>query len=183
LQNQNKFVTTIHGTLLEIKSLGILIIGNSGVGKSDNALDLITNGAKLIADDVVEIKVGQTGEIIGSAPEKTRHLMEIRGLGIINVKDLFGNQHILDNINIDMIIELTQWDPNIEYDRLGIEENKYNILGVELPYLLLSVTPGRNTATIIELAARNQIFKLTNPKNREKISEQLKNADSSRGVK
>ncbi|MEX1000430.1 MAG: HPr kinase/phosphorylase, partial [Thermodesulfobacteriota bacterium] len=90
---------------------------------------------------------------------------------------------ILENRNIDMIIELTQWDSNVEYDRLGIEESKYNILGVELPYLLLPVIPGRNTATIIELAARNQIFKLTNPNNREKISEQLKNADSSRGVK
>jgi len=183
LQNHKKIFATVHGTLLEIQSLGILIIGKSGVGKSDNALDLITRGAKLITDDVVEITVGQSGKLIGTAPDRTKHLMEIRGLGIINVKDLYGDNHILDNRNIDMVIELTKWDPNVEYDRLGMEENNYNIMGVELPYLLLQVEVGRNTATIIELAARNQILKLTNSNSKERILEQLKNAETPRGAK
>ncbi len=183
LQNQDKLITTIHGSLLEIKSLGVLIIGKSGVGKSDATLDLITTGAKLVADDVVEIELAQTGELTGTAPDKTKDLMEIRGLGIINVKDLFGNKHILDNKNIDMAIELTEWDSNVEYDRLGIEENNYNILGVELPYILLPVTTIRNAATIIELAVRNQIFQQNNPNSKDNILKQLNNVDSSKGDK
>ncbi|MGB2691111.1 MAG: hypothetical protein WBB48_01390 [Thermodesulfobacteriota bacterium] len=183
MQNQDKLITTIHGSLLEIKSLGVLIIGKSGVGKSDATLDLITTGAKLVADDVVEIELAQTGELTGTAPDKTKDLMEIRGLGIINVKDLFGNKHILDNKNIDMAIELTEWDSNVEYDRLGIEENNYNILGVELPYILLPVTTIRNAATIIELAVRNQIFQQNNPNSKDNILKQLNNVDSSKGDK
>lgn len=169
--------------MLEIKGLGVLLIGKSGIGKSDNALELITKGAKLIADDVVEIKTEKPGEIIGTASEQIKHLMEIRGLGIINVKDLFGNKHILDNKNIDIVIELAEWDCNIEYDRLGIEESNYNILGVELPYLLLPLTPNRNTATIIELASRNHLFKQANPNSRDNILKQLNNVDPPIGDK
>lgn len=172
LPNNNLF-TTVHGILLEVKGLGILIIGKSGVGKSDAALELITRGSKLITDDVVEITVGKSGELIGSGPDKTKHLMEIKGLGIINVMDLYGDKYILKNRDINMVIELTRWDSNIEYDRLGVEENYYNIMGVELPYLLLPIRPATNTATIIELAVRNQIFKSNNKRTDQ---EQLKNA-------
>lgn len=183
MQNQDKLITTIHGTLLEIRSLGVLIIGKSGIGKSDTALELITTGAKLVADDVIEIELTQTGELTGTAPDKTKDLMEIRGLGIINIKDLFGNKNILGNRNIDMVIELTLWDSNDEYDRLGIEDNNYNILGVELPYILLPVTTIRNAATIIELAVRNRIFKQANPNSRDNILKQLNNVDPSKGDK
>ena len=183
MRNQDKLTTTIHGTLLEVKSLGVLIIGKSGVGKSDTALDLINTGAKLIADDVVEIKLADTGELSGTAPDKTKHLMEIRGLGIINIKDLFGNKNILDNRNIDMVIELTLWDSNVEYDRLGIEDNHYNMLGVELPYILLPVAPIRNAATIIGLAVRNQIFQQSNTNSRDNILKQLNNVDPPIGDK
>ncbi|GJM16464.1 MAG: hypothetical protein DHS20C13_17910 [Thermodesulfobacteriota bacterium] len=172
LQNNNLF-TTIHGILLEVEALGILIIGKSGIGKSDTALELITRGSKLITDDVVEITVGKSGELIGSGPDRTKYLMEIRGVGIINVMDLYGDKYILKNRDIDMVIELTRWDSNIEYDRLGVEENYYNIMGVELPYLLVSIRPGTNTATIIELAVRNQILKSNNKRTNQ---EQLKNA-------
>lgn len=183
MHNQDKLFTIIHGTLLDVKNLGVLIIGKSGVGKSETALELINTGAKLISDDVVEVKLTHTGELIGTAPDQTKHLMEIRGLGIINIKDLFGNKNILDNRNIDMVIELTLWDSNVEYDRLGIEGKNYNILGVELPYILLPITPIRHTATIIELAVRNHIFKQNNPKSKDNILKQLNNVDPPIGDK
>lgn len=158
MQNQDNPIKTVHGTLIETKGVGVLIIGKSGAGKSDTALELITAGAKLISDDVVEIKMSKKGELYGEAPSKTKNLMEIRGLGIINIKDLFGIRHILEKKNIDIVIELTLWDSSVEYDRLGIEGNKYKILGVELPYILLPTTNTRHTATIIDLAVRNLIF-------------------------
>jgi HPr kinase/phosphorylase len=148
-----------------------LILGKSGIGKSENALDLINRGSKLISDDVVEIRKSVSGELFGNGPERIKHLMEIRGVGIINIKDLFGRASVMDTRRIDMVIELTQWDLDTEYDRLGIDKNTYNIMGVELPYLLIPVKPGRNTATIIEVAARNQLLKLRGAHSTEKILE------------
>ncbi|MCZ6638885.1 MAG: HPr kinase/phosphorylase, partial [Candidatus Dadabacteria bacterium] len=151
--------------------LGVLILGKSGIGKSENALDLINRGSKLISDDVVEIRKSVSGELFGNAPERIKHLMEIRGVGIINIKELFGKASVMDTKRIDMVIELTQWDLDTEYDRLGIDKNTYNIMSVELPYLLIPVKPGRNTATIIEVAARNQLLKLRGAHSTEKILE------------
>jgi HPr kinase/phosphorylase len=151
--------TTAHGVLMDIQGLGVLILGKSGIGKSESALDLIYRGSKLISDDVVEINKVVSGELFGSGPERIKHLMEIRGIGIINIMDLFGRASVMDRRKINMVIELVGWDPDTEYDRLGIDEKLYNIIGVELPYLLIPVRPGRNTATIIEVAARNQLLK------------------------
>ena len=150
---------SVHGVLMDIHGLGVLILGKSGVGKSECALDLILRGSKLIADDVVEIRKIGTSKLVGSGPENIKYLMEIRGVGIINIKDLFGTTSIMDKREIDMVIELAHWDPNEEYDRVGLENRSYSIMGVELPYLILPVSPGRNTATIVEVAVRNQLLK------------------------
>ena len=168
-------ISTLHGVLLDIQGLGVLILGKSGIGKSENALDLINRGSKLISDDVVEIKKTDSGELFGSSPERIRHLMEIRGLGIINIKDLFGRASVMDKRKIDMVIELAQWNSDTEYDRLGIEEYNHTIMSVKLPYLLIPVRPGRNTATIIEVAALNQLLKLSGAHSTEKILDQLNN--------
>ncbi|MEQ9620174.1 MAG: HPr(Ser) kinase/phosphatase [Deltaproteobacteria bacterium] len=152
---------TAHGALMDIHRLGVLILGKSGIGKSECALDLINRGSKLISDDIVEIRKVGSSNLVGSGPERTKHLMEIRGVGIINIKDLFGTTSVMDKREIDMVIELVHWDPEAEYDRLGLDDSNYKVLGVELPYLVIPVSPGRNTATIIEVAARNQLLKLS----------------------
>ena len=150
---------TAHGALMDIHRLGVLILGKSGIGKSECALDLINRGSKLISDDIVEIRKVGSSNLVGNGPDRTKHLMEIRGVGIIDIKDLFGTTSVMDKREIDMVIELVQWEPDAEYDRLGLDDSNYNILGVELPYLVIPVSPGRNTATIIEVAARNQLLK------------------------
>ena len=150
---------SLHGVLIDIHRLGVLILGKSGIGKSECALDLILRGSKLIADDVVEIRRVGASKLIGSGPENIKHLMEIRGVGIINIKDLFGMASVMNKREIDMVIELAQWDPNAEYDRIGLDQNIYTIMEVDLPYLVLPVSPGRNTATIVEVAVRNQLLR------------------------
>ena len=183
LKNQSNLFTTAHGVLIDIRGLGVLLIGESGVGKSENALDLITRGSRLISDDVVEIRKSDSGRLIGTSPDKIEHLMEIRGLGIINIKDLFGTDHILDKKQIDMVIELTRWDSDTEYDRLGTQEKSYNLMGVDLPYLLIPVRPGRNTTTILEVAALNQLLKSSDAKSKERILDQLENVKTTTGIK
>ncbi len=150
---------TAHGVLMDIHRLGVLILGKSGIGKSECALDLINRGSKLISDDIVEIRKVGPSKLVGNGPEPIKHLMEVRGVGIINIKDLFGTTSVMDKREIDLVIELVKWDPETEYDRLGFETRNYSILGIELPYLVIPVSPGRNTATIIEVAARNQLLK------------------------
>ncbi len=150
---------TAHGVLLDVHRLGVLLLGKSGIGKSECALDLILRGSKLISDDIVEIRKVGPERLVGNGPERIKHLMEIRGVGIINIKDLFGTTSVMERREIDMVIELVQWNPETEYDRLGIETGAYNILGIDLPHLVIPVSPGRNTATIIEVAARNQLLK------------------------
>ena len=132
-------------------------------------LDLINRGSKLISDDIVEIRKVGSSKLVGNGPERIKHLMEIRGVGIINIKDLFGTTSVMDKREIDMVIELVHWDPDTEYDRLGLETSNYSILDIELPHLVIPVSPGRNTATIIEVAARNQLLKLSGVHSAEKF--------------
>lgn len=162
--------TTAHGVLLDVYGVGVLIIGKSGIGKSESALDLINSGSKLIADDIVEIRKTKSSRLTGIAPERIEHLMEIRGVGIINIKDLFGKASVMDRREIEMVIELVQWNPDTEYDRLGVDVNTFSILDVELPYLQIPLTPGTNTATIIEVAARNQLLRQRGVNSAEKLS-------------
>ena len=151
--------THMHGVLVEVLGVGILLTGKSGIGKSECALDLIIRGHRLVADDMVFIKKKMPATLVGQSVESIQHLMEIRGLGIINIKDLYGVSSIREKKIIDILLELTDWDPNQEYDRLGIDACNTSILGVEIPYIIIPVRPGRNLGSIIEVAARNFLLK------------------------
>jgi len=150
---------TRHGVLLDVYGLGVLILGESGVGKSECALDLVVRGHRLVSDDIVEIRrAGQT--LNGCSPEMAVHHMEVRGLGLINIKDMFGVAAVRRRKDLDMIIRLDRWKPGKAYDRLGLDERTYDILGVELPFFEMPVAPGRNLAVLIEVAARNYLLRL-----------------------
>jgi HPr kinase/phosphorylase len=147
--------TSIHGVLVEVFGVGILIIGKSGVGKSECALELIERGHRLVADDVVEIRSIADTLLVGSGAKLIQHHMEIRGLGILNINHLFGVRGIRDKKQIQLVISLVEWDAKAEYDRLGLEKTAYTILGVEVPMFTLPVKPGRNIPILIESAAMN----------------------------
>lgn len=145
---------TVHGVLVEVYGMGILLMGKSGVGKSETALELIKRGHRLVADDSVGIKMIEGG-LRGQAPNLIRYFMEIRGVGILNVERLYGVGAIKDNEFIDLVIELELWDESKEYDRVGLDDEYMEILGMEVPRLVIPVRSGRNLAMIIEVAARN----------------------------
>jgi len=150
---------TRHGGLVDVYGVGIMLMGESGIGKSETALELIKRGHRLVADDVVEIKKISDDSLLGEAPESIRHFMEIRGIGIIDIKAMYGAGAVIDSKTIDMVIHLEAWDNNKEYDRLGLIEEYTSILDVRLPELILPVRPGRNLAIIVEVAARNYRLK------------------------
>jgi len=150
---------TVHGVLVQVFGVGVLIVGKSGVGKSEAALDLITRGHRLIADDVVEVAETSPLALHGRCPDAIQHHMEIRGLGIINVRDLYGMLATLDQHAIDLVVELIAADPEAPVEHLGLEEDRYSLLNVALPLVRLPVTPGRYLATLVEAAVRNQILK------------------------
>jgi len=151
--------THLHGVLIDVLGVGVLLTGKSGIGKSECALDLVIRGHRLVADDMVFIKKKMPAVLVGHAEESIQYLMEIRGLGIINIKDLYGVSAIRDKKIVDMMIELVDWDENQEYDRLGIDEQTTSILGIEIPHISIPVRPGRNLGSIIEVAARNYLLK------------------------
>lgn len=148
--------TTIHGVLVDIYGEGVLIMGESGVGKSETALELIKRGHRLVADDAVEIKKVSHNTLVGSCPEMIRYFIELRGIGIINVKQMFGVQSVKDTQAIDLIIKLEAWEKGKQYDRLGLTEEYMDILGNEIVCQTLPVRPGRNLAMICESAAVNR---------------------------
>jgi HPr kinase/phosphorylase len=149
----------IHGVLLDILGLGVLIVGESGIGKSECALDLVVRGHRLVADDTVEVRRRAASVIIGSCPELTRHHMEVRGLGLINLRDLFGVASTRSSKRVELVVQLERWDPHHEYDRLGIDDTFYELLGLRVPLIRMPVAPGRNLAILVEVAARNQLLK------------------------
>ena len=153
-------VTHLHAVLIEIYGLGVLLIGRSGVGKSESALDLITRGHSLVADDRVTIRRYPSGDLIGYCEEPVKHHMELRGLGIINVKDLYGLAAIRDRKTIDLVVELEPWEKGKVYDRLGLDETVYTILETPVPYIRMPVATGRNVASLVEIAARNHVLKV-----------------------
>ena len=146
---------TRHGVLVEVHGEGMLLLGESGVGKSEAAIELVKRGHRLIADDAVEIKKEGAYLLTGSAPELIRHYIELRGIGVINVAKLFGMGAVKDASNIDMVVNLEAWREDVTYDRLGIENEFTTILGVKIPMLTIPVKPGRNLAVILEVAAMN----------------------------
>ncbi len=152
--------TTMHGVFVDVMGIGVLIIGRSGIGKSECALDLITKGYRLVSDDAVIVKKMSPTLLYGIASDVIKYHMEVRGLGIVNVKDLFGITAVREKKQMDMVVELAEWKPDEEYDRLGFEEGVYEILGVDIPFLRIPVSPGRSVATVVEVAARNQLLKI-----------------------
>lgn len=150
---------TIHGVLVDIYGIGMLITGSSGIGKSETALELVKRGHRLVADDAVEIKQTSDGQLYGSAPELIRHLLEIRGLGIINVMTLFGAGAVRTSKSISVVIKLENWQADKQYDRLGLDEETTRIIDTDVPLVTVPVRPGRNLAVIIEVAAMNYRLK------------------------
>lgn len=155
LEYQLAPTSNVHGELLEVFGVGVLIMGKSSVGKSETALDLVNRGHRLIADDMVDI-IASNNRLTGSSPENIRHYMEIRGLGIINVRRLYGSGAVKTSTEIDLVIELEQWKEDFEYDRLGLDAHSIKILDVEVPHIVVPVRAGRNLALIVEVAAMNQ---------------------------
>ena len=151
--------TIIHAVLMDVLGLGILITGESGIGKSECALDLIVRGHRLVADDTVEVRRRSETILIGTCPELTRHHMELRGLGVINVKELFGIASTRSSKRVELVVQLERWDPARVYERLGLDDEFHEILGLRIPMIRMPVAPGRNIAILVEVAARNQLLR------------------------
>lgn len=169
--------TAIHGVFMEVWGVGILLLGKSGIGKSECALDLLQRGHRLVADDMVDLKRRGTDVIYGTGTAMLRHHIEVRGLGILNVKDMFGITAVRARKRVELVIELVEWRDGEAYDRLGLDERSMTLLNLELPLLTVPVRPGRNMASIIEVAARNHALKSmgTNPAVRlqQRISQEI----------
>ena len=148
-----------HGVLVDVYGIGVLLTGDSGVGKSEAALELIKRGHSLVADDVVDICRVSDNRLVGESPETIRYFMEIRGIGIIDIRSMYGISAVMRSKSIDMVIHMERWENGKEYDRLGLHEETTQILGVNLPYQVMPVKPGRNLAIVIEVAARNLSLK------------------------
>ena len=146
---------TRHGVLIEVYGEGILLVGDSGVGKSETAIELIKRGHRLIADDAVEIRRVSSKSLVGQAPENIRHFIELRGIGIVNVARVFGIGAVKVSERVDLVVQLEPWDKTKNYDRTGLENDTYDILGVQIPCTVIPVMPGRNLAVILETAAIN----------------------------
>jgi HPr kinase/phosphorylase len=167
--------TEVHGVLIDVIGIGVLVTGKSGIGKSETALDLVVRGHRLVADDVIRIRrLG--GHVFGRSASVLGHHMEIRGIGIINVKDLFGIAAVREAKKIELVIELREWAEDEEYDRLGFDDRHDDILGVAVAMMRLPVRPGRNLATLIEVAARNQLLKVQGTHSARAFRDQLHRA-------
>lgn len=171
---------SLHGVLVDVFGVGVLLLGKSGIGKSEIALDLVMRGHRLVADDIVNL-VRRQGDVYGHGNEMIQHHMEIRGLGILNIKDLFGVASVRDRKKIELVIELVEWTSGTEFDRLGLEQESMNILGAELPHAVVPVRPGRNMTTIVEVAARNHLLKLRGHHSAQEFAERIAQAISKQG--
>jgi HPr kinase/phosphorylase len=144
---------------MDILGLGVLVVGESGIGRSECALDLVVRGHRLVADDAVELRCRAQSFIIGTCPELTRHHMEIRGLGLINIQDLFGVASTRTSKRVELVVQLERWETGRAYDRLGVDDAFYEVLGIRIPMIRMPVAPGRNVAIVVEVAARNQLLR------------------------
>ncbi|RMG58856.1 MAG: HPr(Ser) kinase/phosphatase [Deltaproteobacteria bacterium] len=161
--------TKVHGVFLDVYGVGVLITGESGIGKSECALDLIAKGHRFIADDVIEIEKRGRGTLIGRGDDVIKNYMEIRGLGIINIRDLFGLSSIVESKSVDLVIEFEYWDSAKEYDRIGLETEEREFLGIRVPSIKIPVSPARNLSTLVEVAVRNHILKQSGVNSAEKF--------------
>ncbi len=149
----------VHGVLMDVHGLGVLLVGESGIGKSECSLDLIGRGHRIVADDAVEVRRRAETVVIGTAPAATRYYMEIRGLGLINVREIFGVASTRLSKRIEFVVELERWDTARSYDRLGLDDAYHELLGLRIPRVTMPVAPGRTVATLVEVAARNQLLR------------------------
>jgi HPr kinase/phosphorylase len=168
---------TIHGVLVDVFGVGVLLLGKSGIGKSEIALDLIMRAHRLVADDVVNL-TRRGGDVYGHGSDLIQHHMEIRGLGILNIEALFGVSAVRDKKKIELVIELVEWAANAEYDRLGLDQESMNLVGVEILHAVVPVRPGRNMTTIVEVAARNHLLKLRGHNSAQEFADKLSQAIS-----
>lgn len=175
--------TTVHGVLMDVLGVGVLIIGRPGIGKSENALDLVMRGHRLVVDDVVQVKRKGVIDLLGEAPHMLKSLLEIRGVGIVDIRQLFGVSAVRDRKRIDFVVELVDWDKAADLERVGLREDKYGLLGIELPLVRIPVSPGRNLSAIIELACRNHILKTQGINTAVELEEKiLRNIEKERGI-
>jgi HPr kinase/phosphorylase len=165
----------LHGVLMDVFGVGVLLLGKSGIGKSEIALDLIMRGHRLVADDIVNLTRRQ-GDVYGSGNDLIQHHMEIRGLGILNIEALFGVASVRDRKKIELVMELVEWVASAEYDRLGLDQESMNVVGAELPHAIVPVRPGRNMTTIVEVAARNHLLKLRGHNSAQEFADRLSQA-------
>jgi len=167
---------SIHAVLMDVLGIGVLLLGKSGIGKSEAALDLIMRGHRLVADDLVEVRRTSGQLLVGWASELIKHHMEVRGLGIINIKDMFGVAAVRDEKRIELVLELIRWDQSESHDRLGLDEMVYPILDVPVPLLRIPVSPGRNVSSLIEVAARNRLLQVRGHHSAREFQERLDRA-------
>ena len=165
--------TSLHGVFVEVYGEGILLLGDSGIGKSETAIELVKRGHRLVADDVVDIKRVSAKTLVGTAPEIIRYFIELRGIGIIDVRRIFGLGAVKPTEKVDLVIKLEKWDDKKPYDRLGIDEETTDILGIKIPSLCIPVKPGRNLAIIIEVAAMNNRNKKMGQNTAKEFSDKL----------
>lgn len=166
---------SIHGALLDVHGVGILLLGPSGIGKSECALELVGRGHRLVADDVVELRAAGDGQVVGSAPERVRHYMEIRGVGIISVPDLFGKEAVRDDMRVDLVCVLEKWREDAAYERVGLERPNEELAGAQVPRLTLPARPAGSMATVIEVAARDHLQRCAGVNAAERLDARVRN--------
>ncbi len=166
----------LHGVLVDVMEVGVLLMGPSGIGKSECAMDLVLKGHRLVADDVVQIRLVPPFRLVGRGEELIRYHMEIRGIGILNIQDLFGITAIRDEKDVELVVDLVPWTQGQAYERLGFDEKTYSIVGVEVPHLCIPVGPGRNIASVVEVAVRNHLLKRMGHNSAIRLRERLEAA-------
>jgi HPr kinase/phosphorylase len=172
---------TLHGSLLDVHGVGTLLLGPSGIGKSECALELLSRGHRLVADDVIEVRSSREGGVVGTAPKRIRHFMEIRGVGIVSVPDLFGPGAVRDEMPIELVCRLVKWREGVEYDRVGLERPVEEIAGVSLPSLTLPARPGGSMATVVDVAVREHRLRSGGVIGAQRLDERLRREMGDRG--
>jgi HPr kinase/phosphorylase len=162
-----------HGALIDVLDVGVLLLGKSGVGKSECALELVTHGHRLVADDLVRIR-NENGVLFGCAPERIRHYIEIRGIGLLYVPELYGEDSVRAEARIDLLVRLEVWRPGADYERIGIERPREELAGVSIPVLVLPVRPARNMATLVEVAVRDHLRRQAGSNAAERLDARLR---------
>jgi HPr kinase/phosphorylase len=173
--------TVVHGVLMEIMGVGVLMLGRSGIGKSENALELVMRGHRLVSDDVIQVKKMAALDLIGDGPEMLRNLLEIRGIGVVDIRQLFGVSAVREKTKIELVVELVDWNSAMEYERVGLKDEKYRLLNIELPLVRIPVSPGRNASAVVELACRNHVLKQGGIHTAKSLDEKIRRSIEKKG--